>query len=79
MQQQWMYKFLYFKEARGNWYIHMADSMPIYEDDEDSELPMPDLVDTLAMKGWEVVSAVMVDCPQPDLLLLILKCPRDQD
>jgi len=35
-------------------------------------------VDVLAMDGWQVVSAAPVNHPKTNLLLLILKCPRDQ-
>jgi len=77
MQQQWMYKFIYFEFNRGDWFVRMVDSMPTREGDEDSEFPMPDYVDILAGRGWEMVTAIRVDDPEPDLLLLIFKRPRD--
>ena len=73
----WMHKFVYFEYSGGDWRPGMIDSMPKREGDENADLPMPDFVDVLAMRGWEVVSAVRVDQPEPDSLLLILKRPRD--
>ena len=75
--ETWMHKFVYFSHSDGDWRPWMIDSMPMHRGDAHAELSMPDFVDVLAMKGWEVVSAVPVEHPEPGLLLLIFKRPRD--
>ena len=75
--ETWMHKLVYFQYLDGDWRPVMIDSMPEMESDVHYRYPMPDFVDVLAMKGWEVVSAVPVEHPEPGLLLLIFKRPRD--
>lgn len=75
--QEWMHKLVYFEERGNDWGPWMVDSMPMLDGDKHSDLPMPDFVDVLAMRGWEVVTALPVNHPKANLLLLIFKRPRD--